>query len=202
MLRVALTGGIATGKSYVRGRFEMRGLPTIDADALARAVVAPGSTALALVRERFGEGVIAPDGSLDRKALAAIVFQDEDRRRALEAIVHPAVGGAIDEWLSAEAQRGTAVAVADIPLLFETGRDAQFDVIVVAACEPDEQVRRVMRRDGATRREAEARLAAQWPIAEKVRRAHYVIRTDGPFALTDRLADEVVAALRRMAEER
>jgi dephospho-CoA kinase len=199
MLRVALTGGIATGKSYVRARFEMRGLPTIDADAVARAVVAPGTEALARIRDRFGDEVTTADGALDRKALAAIVFGDAAQRLALEAIVHPAVRAAIDGWMDAEAARGTPVAVADIPLLFETGRAARFDIVVVAACDAEEQVRRVMRRDGATAEEARARLAAQWPIDRKVRLAHYVIRTDGPFAETDRLTDEVVSALRRTA---
>lgn len=199
MLRVALTGGIGTGKSYVRARFALRGLPTIDADAVARDVVAPGTPGLARVVDRFGAGVLRPDGSLDRPALAAIVFADVRAREALEAIVHPAVRRVVDEWLAAERACGTGIAVADIPLLFETGRDADFDVVVVAACAPEEQVRRVMRRDGASEAAARARLAAQWPIEEKSRRADYVIRTDGAFAETDRLVDEVIAALRDRA---
>lgn len=199
MLRVGLTGGIGTGKSYVRSRFDLRGVPTIDADAIAREVVAPGTPALARITTRFGAGVLLADGSLDRKALAAVVFADEGARRDLEAIVHPAVRAAIDAWIDAERARGTAVAVADIPLLYETGRDADFDVIVVAACGPEEQVRRVVRRDGVDAAQAKARLAAQWPIEEKARRAHFVIRTDGSFAETDRLADEVIGELRARA---
>lgn len=199
MLRVGLTGGIGTGKSYVRSRFEARGIPTIDADVVAREVVAPGTPALARIRERFGPRVLREDGSLDRPALAALVFSDADARLALEAIVHPAVRAVMDAWLAAEQARGTEVAVADIPLLFETGRAERFDVVVVAACDPEEQIRRVVRRDGASMEAARARLAAQWPIGEKVRRAHYVIRTDGTFADTDRLADEVIAELRARA---
>lgn len=200
MLRVALTGGIGTGKSYVRSRFELRGVPTADADVLAREVVAPGTAALAQVVRRFGTGVLRDDGSLDRKALGQVVFSDGQARRDLEAIVHPAVYAALGEWLHEQAAAGAAVAVADIPLLFETGHEDDFDVVVVVACAPEEQVRRVIRRDGITAREARARLAAQWPIEEKVRRAHYVIRTDGAFAETDRLADEVIAALRESAQ--
>lgn len=199
MLRVGLTGGIGTGKSYVRSRFEVRGIPTIDADEVARAVVAPGTPALARIRERFGPGVVHADGTLDRPALAAIVFADAEQRQALEAIVHPAVRSVMDAWLATEQARGAEVVVADIPLLFETGRAADFDVVVVAACEPEEQLRRVMRRDKTTADQAQARLAAQWPIGEKVRRAHFVIRTDGTFAETDRLTDEVIAVLRERA---
>lgn len=202
MLRVALTGGIGTGKSYVRSRFELRGIPTIDADAVARDVVAPGSVALDRIRERFGGGVLLADGTLDRRTLAAIVFSDAAGRAALEAIVHPAVRAAIDAWLAAAAARGTTVAVADIPLLFETGREAAFDLVVVAACDAGEQLRRVVRRDGLSIEAARARVAAQWPIAEKARRAHYVIRTDGTFAETDRLTDEVIAELRAIARDR
>lgn len=199
MLRVGLTGGIGTGKSYVRSRFEARGIPTIDADVVAREVVAPGTLALVRIRERFGADVLRADGTLDRPALAALVFADADARTTLEAIVHPAVRAVMDAWLAAEQARGTEVAVADIPLLFETGRAEHFDVVVVTACEPEEQVRRVVRRDGASVEAARARLAAQWPIGEKVRRAHYVIRTDGTFAETDRLVDEVIAELRAQA---
>jgi dephospho-CoA kinase len=201
VLRVALTGGIGTGKSYVRSRFALRGIPTVDADQLAREAVTPGSPGLAEVRSRFGEAVVSADGSLDRKALAAVVFAEPASRRALEQIVHPIVRAGIDAFFADQARLGAPVAVADIPLLFETGRSAQFDAVVVAACSPDEQLRRVMRRDSASREDALARIAAQWPIADKVRLAHYVVRTDGSFADTDRLVDEVIAALRAIADD-
>jgi dephospho-CoA kinase len=199
VLRVGLTGGIGTGKSYVRARFELRGLPTIDADVVAREVVAPGTAVLSAIRDRFGPGVFQPDGSLDRKALGALVFADPAARRALEDLVHPAVFGSIAQWFAAHRERGTPIVVADIPLLYETGERYPLDVVVVAACAPAEQLRRVMRRDGLTEADARARLDAQWPIDRKVARADYVIRTDGAFAETDRLVDEVVAALRERA---
>ena len=165
MLRVALTGGIGTGKSYCLERFAAHGVPTIDADVLARAAVAPGTPGLAAIAARFGSGVLAGDGTLDRPALGRIVFGDTKARTALEAIVHPEVYRRIREWF-ANLPPGTRVAIADIPLLFETGHNHDFDEVVVAACDPEEQVRRVMARDDLSDAEARARLAAQLPIEE------------------------------------
>lgn len=184
MLRAALTGGIATGKSYCLARFEALGLPTIDADRLARLAVAPGSPGLAAVVDRFGASVVRGDGTLDRAALAGIIFEDRSARADLEAIVHPDVYRRIREWF-ARLSPNTPVAIADIPLLFETGHEHDFDRVVVAACTPDEQVRRIVTRNGLDEAAAHARLAAQWPIDEKARRADYVIRTDGTFVETD-----------------
>ncbi len=185
MLRVALTGGIATGKSYCLERFAAHGAATIDADLLAREAVAPGTAGLAAIAARFGPGVLAAGGSLDRPALGRIVFSDAKARAALEAIIHPEVYRRIRKWF-ANLPAGTRIAIADIPLVFETGHNHDFDEVVVAACEPEEQVRRVMARDTLTDAEARARLAAQWPIEEKVKRASRVIWTDRGFAETDR----------------
>jgi dephospho-CoA kinase len=195
MRRVALTGGIATGKSTVLQRFQRHGIPTIDADRLAREVVKPGEPPYRAIRNRFGDAVFAPDGALDRQALGEIVFADPDARAALEAIVHPAVYDAIDRWFRSLGD-GVGAAVADIPLLYETGRAGDFDLVIVAACDPALQIRRVMARDGLSKEEAARRLAAQWPIEEKVRRADHVIRTDGPLEETRRAVDELVKQLR------
>jgi dephospho-CoA kinase len=184
VIRVGLTGGIATGKSYCLSRFAALGVPVIDADLLARDAVAPGSPGLALVRARFGPSVMLADGSLDRAALAAIVFSDATARADLESIVHPEVYRRIGEWF-ANQPAGTRVAIADIPLLFETGHEHDFDAILVCACDPAEQLRRLVERDGLSEADAQARLAAQWPIGEKAARADYVIRTDGAFDSTD-----------------
>jgi dephospho-CoA kinase len=194
MRRVALTGGIATGKSYCLGRFATLGAATIDADVLARDAVAPGTDGLAAVVERFGPGVLRPDGTLDRPALGRLVFEDSAARGDLEAIVHPRVYRAIRAWV-ANLPAATRIAMADIPLLFETGHVHDFDTVVVCACRPEEQLRRLMARDGLSDAEARARLAAQWPIEEKVRRANHVIRTDGTFAETDAQIQGVYAAL-------
>lgn len=198
MLRAALTGGIGTGKTYVSVRLREAGIPVVDADVLARDVVRPGTPGLAEVRERFGEGVIATDGTLNRPALAAIVFEDEAARRDLERIIHPRVRDSIETFY-AQLPAGVRVAVADIPLLFETGREGKFSPIIVAACPPDVQLERVMHRDGMTRDDAERRIAAQWPIDDKVSRADIVIRTGGTFDETDRQVRDLADELRRLA---
>jgi dephospho-CoA kinase len=195
MQRVALTGGIATGKSYCLRRFASLGAATIDADRLAREAVALGSPGLQAVADRFGAGVLAADGSLDRAALGRVVFADPKARAALEAIIHPDVYRRIGEWY-VNLPAGTAVAIADIPLLFETGHQHDFDAVIVAACGPEEQVRRVMARDGLTEPDARARLAAQWPIAEKIARAAHVIWTDRGFEDTNRQVSDVYGSLR------
>lgn len=184
MLRVALTGGIATGKSYCLAQFASLGVPVIAADRLARDAVAPGSRALEAVTARFGASMLLPDGSLDRAALARVVFSDRAARAELEAIVHPEVYRRISEWLATLPPR-TRVAIADIPLLFETGHTHDFDRVIVVACEPREQLRRLVARDGLSERDARARLDAQWPIEEKEARADYVITTDATIADTD-----------------
>ena len=184
MLLAALTGGIATGKSYCAARFASLGVPVIDADRLARDAVAPGTPGLAAVVARFGPGILLPDGTLDRAALARVIFADRIARADLEAIVHPEVYRRIREW-SVNLPSHTRVAIADIPLLFETGHHHDFDKVIVCACEPEEQIRRLVSRDGLTPADARARLAAQWPIDEKIERADYVIRTDGSFGDTD-----------------
>ena len=194
MLRVALTGGIATGKSYCLARFAALGVPTIDADLLARDAVTPGSAGLRAIGERFGHAVLRDDGSLDRAALARIVFSDRVARADLEAIVHPEVYRRIREWYVA-LPPGDRLAIADIPLLFETGHEHHFDSVVVCACSEQEQLRRLVSRDRLSEQDARARLAAQWPIDEKVKRADHVIRTDGTFADTDLQIKRVHAML-------
>jgi len=195
VLRVALTGGIATGKSYCLAKFAELGAATIDADVLARDAVAPGSSALAAVVARFGDAMRRPDGTLDRAALARVVFSDGAARADLEAIVHPRVYHAVREWY-VRLSPATPMAVADIPLLFETGHTHEFDRIVVAACSAPEQLRRLMARDSLSEADARARLAAQWPIEEKAARADYVISTDGTFAETEAQVRAVFAKLR------
>ena len=189
MLRVALTGGIGTGKSDVAERFRAAGVPVVDADHLARDVVAPGTAALAAIADRFGPDVIEEDGALRRTELAALVFADPS-----------AVRRGIDAFFAALLP-GTPFGVADIPLLFETGRAADFDVVVVAACPPEMQVARVMARDGTTEAAVRQRMAAQWPIEEKVLRATYVVDTSGSFLETDAAVACVVEALRGRAAE-
>lgn len=195
MRRVALTGGIATGKSHCLARFAALGAAVVDADRLARDAVAPGTPGLARVTERFGPGILRADGSLDRSALGRLVFADRAARADLEAIIHPEVYRRISEWF-ANLPAGTRVAIADIPLLFETGHQHDFEVVIVCACSPDEQLRRLMARDGLTETAARERLDSQWPIDEKVARAHIVIRTDGGFVETDRAVARTYESLK------
>jgi dephospho-CoA kinase len=194
MKRVALTGGIATGKSHVRARFEALGVPTIDADVLAREAVAAGSPGLAAVVRAFGSDVLDAAGALDRQRMAARVFSNPDARRALERIVHPIVQARTDDWF-ASLPSSTPFAIADIPLLYEAGREEAFDAVIVTACDPETQITRVMARDGITEADARARLAAQLPIASKVARADYVINTDGSLADTDARVNDVYRQL-------
>ena len=185
MKRIALTGGIATGKSHVLARLREAGVPVVDADVLARDVVAPGTPGFAAVVNRFGQGILAPDGTLDRRRLGSIVFADAPARRDLEQIIHPSVRRAIDGFFTA-LPPDTPFGVADIPLLYETGRQSDFDAVIVVACDPATQVTRVMARDTLAREEAERRVAAQLSIEEKARRADYVVDSTGTHADTDR----------------
>ncbi len=184
MLRAALTGGIATGKSACLAQFAALGVPVVDADVLARDAVVPGTPGLEEVVARFGPGILRADGALDRAALARIVFADASARADLEAIIHPRVYQTIRSW-AANLPSRTPVAIAEIPLLFETGHRHDFDRVIVTACDPAEQIRRIMERDGLALADARARLDAQWPIDDKVARADHVIWTDGTFAETD-----------------
>jgi dephospho-CoA kinase len=191
MLRVALTGGIATGKSYVLDRFRRRGVPCLDADALVHGVEAAGTEATLAIAARFGADVLAADGSVDRAKLGPIVFADAAARRELEAIVHPAVYRAIAAGLRGfEMIGGSAFAVVDVPLLYETGAEKSFDRVIVTVCAEADQVARLTAR-GLSEQAARQRIAAQLPAAEKAPRADFVVRTDGSFADTDRQVDEI-----------
>ncbi|HSL20521.1 MAG TPA: dephospho-CoA kinase [Vicinamibacterales bacterium] len=202
LLKVALTGGIATGKSYCLGRFGRRGVPIIDADVLAHALVRRGEPAWTAVRERFGDEVLQADGEIDRVKLGAIVFADAAARRDLESIIHPAVYRAILTWYGALADGPPYCAIADIPLLYETGHEGEFDRVIATWCPPSVQIARMTQRDALTHREAEARLAAQMPADEKAQRADFVIRTDGTFAETDAQVDAVLAKITAVARQR
>ncbi|MFO7172265.1 MAG: dephospho-CoA kinase [Bacillota bacterium] len=184
MLRIGLTGGIASGKSTVSRMLRDLGAPVIDADAIVHALQEPGGPAYGPIVEAFGPSVVGPDGRLDRRALARRVFADPDCRRRLEAIVHPLVAAEMERQLLAYARAGRPAAVLDIPLLFEAGLDRQVDQIWVVYVDPETQLRRLQERDGLTEAEARQRLAAQWPLDEKVARAHVVIDNRGDLAAT------------------
>jgi dephospho-CoA kinase len=195
MKRVALTGGIATGKSHVLQRLRERGVPCLDADELAHGVTAAGTEATTRIAARFGADLLDATGAVDRRKLAAIVFADTDARRDLEHIVHPAVYRAIAAGLRAFELTDTArLAVVDVPLLYETGHAGDFDKVIVTVCPPGVQVQRLIAR-GLSGQEAAGRLAAQMSAAEKAARGDFVIRTDGSFEQTDAQLDAVLRLL-------
>jgi dephospho-CoA kinase len=194
--KLALTGGIATGKSTARERFEELGIPTVDADDIARKLPRRHSEALEAIVRRFGPAILNRNGTLNRRALGAVVFANPDARLDLEAILHPAVYRAIQAWFEHLELLGRhRIGLADIPLLFETGRHAGFDKVIVTWCREDLQLERVIAR-GFTEPEAQQRIAAQLPSAEKAKRADYVIDTSGPkedtYRQIDAIFDEIV----------
>ncbi len=176
-MRVGLTGGVASGKSTVAAVLAELGAVVIDADALAREVVARGTPGLAAVVEAFGPGLLTPDGDLDRPAMGALVFNDEQKRRTLEGIVHPLVFERIVA-LEEVAPEG-AVVVHDIPLLAESGRAATFDAVIVVDVARETQVERMLRDRGWTREDAESRIAAQATPEDRRAIATHVVDNSG-----------------------
>jgi dephospho-CoA kinase len=197
---IALTGGIASGKSTVARRLVELGAVLVDADALAREVVEPGMPALAAIEQRFGPSVLTPDGRLDRAALGAIVFADERSRLDLNAITHPAVWGlAKQRFADAEQRDPNAVVVYDVPLLVEASGDRpmRFDRVLVVQADRDERVRRLVELRGMSRPEAERRIDAQAGDAERLAVADDVIDANGAIEQTMRRTDDVWHALQR-----
>ncbi len=181
---VALTGGIASGKSTVAGMLAGLGAAVVDSDELARATVAPGTPGLARVAAAFGPGVLHPDGSLDRESLGAIVFTDPEARRRLEAIVHPQVAALSRERIEQATAGGAEVVVYEIPLLFETGRDAEFPTSILVYLDPASQLRRLIARSHLGEAAARARIASQMDLEQKRRRATWVVDNGGSLAVT------------------
>ncbi len=190
-----LTGGIASGKSTVAGRLRARGIPVIDADELAREVVAPGSEGLRAIVETFGTGVLGPGGALDRKALARIAFSDIAARKKLEGITHPRITRLALERAQEHARAGEPLACYEAALIVENGMADAFRPLVVVACPEDVQVARVRARDGASAEDALARIRAQKPLSEKVAVADHVIDTSGSMEESAKRTEEVLRAI-------
>jgi dephospho-CoA kinase len=176
---VGLTGGIASGKSTVARVFASLGVPVIDADQLAREVVAPGSDGLAAIVESFGPEVLLPDGTLDRKALGARVFADAELRRTLNAITHPRIARLSAERLASIDPSRAAYALYEAALIVENGLHRAMTALVVVAVDASTQLSRMVLRDGLALHEAEGRLAAQAPLAAKLEAADFVIDNNG-----------------------
>lgn len=179
MLTVGLTGGIGSGKSAVSRLLAERGAVIVDADLVAREVVAPHTPGLQRVVAEFGEQVLQPDGSLDRAALGRHVFSDPDALQRLNAIVHPLVGDRTAELLSQARASGAEVVVHDVALLVENGLAPMYDAVVVVAAHPGTQLDRLVRLRGMDPQEAQQRIDAQAPLLDKVAVATHVIHNDG-----------------------
>ena len=202
MLRVGLTGSIAVGKSYVSGVLLELGCHLVDADVLARRVVEPGSEGLRRIVEAFGEWVVRPDGMLDRAGVSAVIFKDGVKREQINSLLHPLIIAEQDELLRQwEREDPRGIGVVDAALLIESGGHGRFDKLVVVHCRPEVQLERLMRRNGYSREEAAARIAAQMPQEEKLRYADFKIDTSGSFEETRSQTEEVYAELRKLADE-
>lgn len=197
-MRVGLTGGVASGKSTVAGMLMDLGVVLVDADVLAREVVTPGTDGLTAVVDAFGTDVLTEAGELDRPAVGRLVFGDPERRRALEAIIHPRVRARAAE-LEAAAPAG-ALVVHDIPLLVETGQAGDFDAVVVVDAPPDLQRRRMMERRGMSAEDAEARIAAQADRGTRLAAATHVVENTGDLDTLRARVEEVHASLLAAAD--
>lgn len=188
-VKIGLTGGIATGKSTVLRRWQERGAHGVEADQLAHDTLAPGTATWTEVVRVFGDAVVNPDRTINRRALGDIVFNNEPQRLALNRIVHPAVRQLWTRWLQEQAATAPdAPAVVAIPLLYEVGAETEFDRVVAVGCSEATQLARLTAK-GMTADQARARIRAQWPVTQKMERADFVIWNDGLPAGLERQAD-------------
>jgi len=193
---LGLTGGIATGKSTVTAMLRQRGIPVIDADAIAREVVEPGEPAYEAIVRHFGREILQPDGTLDRKKLGEIVFSDEAERLVLNSIVHPEVRRVMREQAEELERQGAAIVFMDIPLLYESKLKPMVDKAVVVYVPSDVQLRRLLERDELDEEQAMKRIRAQLPIEEKRQWADYLIDNQGTREETERQVDQLLAKIK------
>ncbi len=199
MLKVGLTGGIATGKTYIVSVLRELGCEVIDADIVAHQVIESGQPAYRDIVNYFGRGILNEDGTINRAALGAIVFTDREKREKLNSIVHPRVYEAQAKWLAEVALRDPdAIAVIDAALMIETGSDRRFDKLIVVHCDPELQIERLMERNNLTREQAIARISSQMSSEEKLRYADFSIDTSNGFEDTRRQVEKVYSDLRRI----
>ena len=203
MLNVGLTGGIACGKSTVARMLAEKGAVLIDFDEIAHAVEEPRGPVWREIVRHFGEEILHEDLSIDRRRLGETVFADREKRELLNRLVHPAI---LEEWqrrlAEIRARRADAIVVSDIPLLIEAGMKSMVDLVLLVYITPEDQIQRVMARDGFSREEAERRLAAQMPIDEKLRWADIVIRNEGSPEETGRAVSTVWSELNSREKRR
>ncbi len=201
MLKIAITGGAGTGKSTVARMFAELGAEVLDADAIARDVVAVGQPAWVELRRLYGEDYFNPDGSLNRSKLAQRVFADPEARRRLDALIHPLVIRELQARAANLAGRGADLVIVEVPLLFEAGREGAFDRVIVVTAPEADQIRRLRERDGRGEPEIRGILAAQWPLADKVARADYVVHNDGNFEGTRQQVQNIWGKLKNQQNQ-
>jgi dephospho-CoA kinase len=201
MLKVGLTGGLASGKTFVAELLASRGCHIIYADRLGHEVLLPGAEAYEGVIGEFGRGILAPDGKIDRKALGAIVFENPERLQKLNSLVHPHVFRRQEEFFDAVAREDPrGIAVVEAAIMIEAGSYTRYQRLIVTYCPPELQIQRFMERAGATEDEARARLATQMPLADKLRYADFIIDTSGDKPDTERQTEQVYRKLREEAD--
>ena len=202
MLKVGLTGSIAVGKSFVLRTLAELGCHVIDADEIARLVVAPDTPGLELVAEAFGPEILRSDGALDRPKLGAIIFSDADKRAQLNSILHPLIIAAQDERIrQLESADPEGIVVIDAALMIESGGYRRLDKLIVVHCRPEIQLQRLMARDQLSLEIAQQRIASQMPQAEKIKFADYLIDTSGGFEATRSQAVELFQQLKAATRE-
>ena len=196
MTRVGITGGVGMGKSTCGALLARQGIPVVDTDELAREVVAPGTPALEAIRAAFGPEFLTPEGALDRGRMARRVFADAEARRQLEAILHPPIRERWRAQFAAWRQAGRPLAVVVIPLLFETGAEAELDDTLCVACSADTQRHRLLAR-GWSPAQIQQRIEAQWPIEKKIAAADFLVWTEGGPELLAPQLDRILASIQR-----
>jgi dephospho-CoA kinase len=195
VITVGLTGGIATGKSTVASVMARFGATVLDADHVVRELQRPGTTVYQAILQAFGPSILQSDGTINRKRLGEMVFQDEGARRRLEATIHPALVAAIEERLRAFESQGVKLCVVELPLLIEAGAQGRFDWVVVVTAPEEVQVSRLMADRGLTREEALARIRSQMPLQEKVAAADFVVENVGDLQEIERRVQELYRTL-------
>jgi dephospho-CoA kinase len=198
MLKIAITGGAGSGKSTVACMFKELGAEVLDADAVARDTVMVGTPAWQELRRLYGEDFFHQNGTLNRSKLAERVFSDPEARRALNALIHPLVAQELQHQVADLERHGVGLVLVEIPLLFETGREQFFDRVIVVAASKIDQVRRLETRDHRGEAEIQGILQAQWPLADKVARADYVVDNSGELSYTQQQVKNIWEKLQKI----
>jgi dephospho-CoA kinase len=202
MIKVALTGGVASGKSTVAAMIREAGLPVLDSDEIARQAVAPGKPAWQALRQNFGAKFFGPDGSVDRQALAHHVFTRPEARQKLNQLLHPWIAQELQDRLAKLQSQGERLVVVEIPLLFELGLENLYDRVIVVSAERESQQQRLARRDNRSEEEVEGILAAQGSMSQKAAQADFVVDNSSGIAATRQQVKKLIGELRKLLDKK